>query len=87
MGDEFIGTRVNFDDLEVFIASGANNCYNEFRILHNSYKFDCVFADYSLGEGDFVHISNKYVEGADYSFDKLGNMAFNAPNLSFRSLD
>jgi len=85
--EKFVGTRVVFDENEVFIASGNNNCYNEFRKLNNTYKFDFVFADYSLGDGDFVHIANKYVVGCNYSFNALGNFAFDGKNLSFRSLD
>lgn len=84
-GDELGGVRVNFDNLEIFIASKEDLSYNEFEKLDSKYNFDVVFADYPLGTQDFIHISTKYVECSDYNFNSIGNMAFDGMRL--RRLD
>lgn len=87
LSDEMVGVRINFDNLEIFIASEENLSYNEFKDINNKYHFNLVFANYALGEGEFKHVANKYVDGCDYSFNKLGNMAFGGDKLNFRRLD
>ena len=84
-GTKVAGVRVNFDNLEIFIATGEKLSYNEFEKLNSNYNFDFVFANYALKEADFVHISTNKVEGCDYCFDSVGNMAFEGTTL--RRLD
>jgi hypothetical protein len=84
-GTKVAGVRVNFDNLEIFIATGEKLSYNEFEELNGNYNFDFVFANYALKEADFVHISTNKVEGCDYCFDSVGNMAFEGTTL--RRLD
>lgn len=84
-GEDMVGIRINFDNYEIFIASEEKLSYNEFDLINEKYAFDFVFANYSLKEGDFVHISTKSVDGCDYSFNEIGNMAFDGRML--RRLD
>ncbi|MBO5395171.1 MAG: ComEC/Rec2 family competence protein [Clostridia bacterium] len=87
-GAKMAGVRVNFDNLEIFIASDEKLSYNEFEIFDQKYEFDFVFADYSVkGNDDFIHISTEEVEGCDYNFNSYGNIAFAGANLGLRRLD
>ena len=85
-GDDIAGVRVEFDDLEIFIASEKEIDYNEFEKFNNILDFDFVFANYPLKEGKYIHVARKFVEGCDYSFNAIGNMGFDREG-NLRRLD
>ena len=85
-GDDIAGVRVEFDDLEIFIASEKEIDYNEFEKFNNILDFDFVFANYPLKEGKYIHVASKFVEGCDYSFNAIGNMGFDREG-NLRRLD
>lgn len=86
-GQKVDGIRINFDQIEIFIATNEKLQYNEFRAFHSQYDFDIVFADLQMQNEDFVQVSMRATNGADYCHQKQGNLAFCGNDLTVRSLD
>ena len=72
---KLIGTKINFDQRNIFIASDGNLGYNIVKDFDEIYNFDFVFADYTLHDGNFIHISVDEKD-CDFSHNSFGNMAF-----------
>lgn len=86
-GQKVDGVRINFDQIEIFIATNEKLQYNDFVNYNSLYGFDVVFADFAGQSENYCKVSTKSVEGADYCYQKDGNLAFCGKNLSVRSLD